>query len=188
MPISTIDDVWYRNAFVYGTWPEKSLAKSSYKNCLNSRPENDPSDMFLVVCVHLLLWFFLHFCGMLKVLVQLYFQVHYYDVSTVVWKSHKKSHFTLFASEATNETFCCRISNSIKYCLLHLLKGQNSTCKDSAHWCKHRRTSVCSTASAKYERPAKYPLNWCRYRFSEPVTKIKVETFFWPSSASSVVA
>ena len=101
MPISTIDDVWYRNAFVYGTWPEKSLAKSSYKNCLNSQPENDPSDMFLVVCVHLLLWFFLHFCGMLKVLVQLYFQVHYYDVSTVVWKSHKKSHFTLFASVAS---------------------------------------------------------------------------------------
>ena len=63
-------------------------------------------------------------------------------------------------------------------CRIILLKGQNSTCKDSAHWCKHRRTSVCSTASAKYERPAKYPLNWCRYRFSEPVTKIKVETFF----------
>ena len=109
-------------------------------------------------------------------------------ITVYIFENHpRKSHFTLFASEAKNETFCCRISNSIKYCLLHLLKGQNSTCKDSAHWCKHRRTSVCSTASAKYERPAKYPLNWCRYRFSEPVTKIKVETFFWPSSASSSV-
>ena len=57
--------------------------------------------MFKEVFVRLLIWFFLHFCGMLKVLVQLYFQVHYYDVSTVVWKSHKKSHFTIFASEAS---------------------------------------------------------------------------------------
>ena len=42
------------------------------------------------------------------------------------------------------------------------------TCRDSAHWCKHLRTSVCSTEFAKYESPAKYPLNSCRYRFSEP--------------------
>ena len=42
------------------------------------------------------------------------------------------------------------------------------TWRDSAHWCKHRSTSVCSTELAKYESPAKYPLNSCRYRFSEP--------------------
>ena len=47
-----------------------------YKNCLNSQPENDPGDMFLVVCVCICFPPFLW--NVKSVGSAYYFQVHYY--------------------------------------------------------------------------------------------------------------
>ena len=64
------------HCIVYGLTRKSLAAKSLYKNCLNSQPENDPGDMFLVVCVCICFPPFLW--NVKSVGSAYYFQVHYY--------------------------------------------------------------------------------------------------------------